>query len=152
MNVLQSHSNSIFSHEFTVPQNAVDQNGHVNNVVYVQWMQDVAVRHSDSVGGTKAMHESGSIWVVRSHKIEYFRPAYAGEEVVALTWVSSVRRARSMRRYKFYRKNDSTLLAKGETDWVFIDAQTGRPRKIPKTVLDVFTLVPKDEEPQQVNI
>ncbi len=143
-----SNLETIFRHEFTVPQNAVDQNGHVNNVVYVQWMQDIAVRHSDSVGGTKAMSDAGATWVVRSHKIEYLCPAFAGEEVVALTWVSNVRRARSMRRYKFYRKNDRTLLARGETDWVFVDTQTGRPRKIPKTVLEVFTLVPEDEEPQ----
>ena len=66
----------IYRYEITVPKSAVDINGHVNNVVYVQWMQDVAVLHSDTVGGTRAMHAVGGTWVVHSHKIEYLSPAF----------------------------------------------------------------------------
>ena len=54
INMTESNSSATYRHEFTVPESAVDQNGHVNNVVYVQWMQDVAVLHSDAVGGTRA--------------------------------------------------------------------------------------------------
>ena len=143
----ESNSNTIYRHEFTVPESAVDMNGHVNNVVYVQWMQDVAVLHSDSTGGTPAMHTAGGTWVVRSHTIEYLSPAFADEEVVALTWVVNFRRVRSVRRHKFFRKNDNMLLAKGETEWVFVDAESGTPRKIPEEVMRLFPLVAKDEEP-----
>ena len=143
----ESKSNAIYRYEFTVPESAVDINGHVNNVVYVQWMQDVAVLHSDSVEGTRAMHAAGGTWVVRSHTIEYLSPAFAGEEVVALTWVVNFRRVRSIRRHKFFRKNDNTLLARGETEWVFVDAESGTPRKIPEEVMRLFPLVSKDEEP-----
>jgi len=143
----KSNSNAIYRYEFTVPESAVDQNGHVNNVVYVQWMQDVAVLHSEATGGTRAMHTAGGTWVVRSHTIEYLRPAFAGEEVVALTWVVSFRRVRSVRRHKFFRKSDNTLLAKGETEWVFVDAESGTPRKIPEEVMRLFPLVAEDAEP-----
>ena len=143
----KSNSNAIYRYEFTVPESAVDQNGHVNNVVYVQWMQDVAVLHSEAVGGTRAMHTGGGTWVVRSHTIEYLSPAFAEEEVVALTWVVNFRRVRSVRRHKFFRKNDNMLLAKGETEWVFVDAESGTPRKIPEEVMRLFPLVAKDEEP-----
>jgi acyl-CoA thioester hydrolase len=143
----ESSSNKIYRYEFTVPESAVDQNGHVNNVVYVQWMQDVAVLHSDSVGGTDAMHASGSTWVVHSHKIEYLKPAFAREEVTALTWVVNFRRVRSVRRYKFYRKSDNMLFAKGETEWVFVDGESGRPRMIPEELSRLFPLVPEDDEP-----
>jgi acyl-CoA thioester hydrolase len=137
----------IFRYEFTVPESALDMNGHVNNVVYVQWMQDVAVLHSDATGGTRAMHASGGTWVVHSHKIEYLSPAFTGEEVVALTWVVNFRRVRSIRRHKFFRKRDNTLLAKGETEWVFVDVESGRPRMIPDEVMQLFPLTAENEEP-----
>jgi len=142
----KSNLTAIYRYEFTVPESAVDRNGHVNNVVYVQWMQDVAVLHSDAAGGTRTMHTVGAIWVARSHKIEYLKPAFSGEEVTALSWVVNFRRARSLRRYRFLRKRDKTLLAKGETEWVFVDAESGRPRKIPDEVLCLFPLVAENEE------
>ena len=54
----------IYSYEFTVPETAVDQNGHVNNVMYVQWMQDAAVRHYEAMGGTQPTQAIGATWVV----------------------------------------------------------------------------------------
>ena len=143
----ESNSNTIYRYEFTVPESAVDQNGHVNNVVYVQWMQDVAILHANATGGTRAMHAAGGTWVVHSHKVEYLSPAFADEEIVALTWVVNFRRVRSIRRYKFVKKNDNKLLARGETEWVFVDAKSGRPRMIPDEVMGLFPLVAEDEEP-----
>ena len=127
-------SNGVYRHHFTVPESAVDQNGHVNNVVYVQWMQDVAVLHFESSGGSNVMHEINATWVARSHHIEYLKPVYAGDEVIAMTWVEGFRRVRSLRRYRFLRRSDNTLLAQGETDWVFVDIATGRPRKVPDEI------------------
>lgn len=139
--------NIIYRHDFIVLKEVVDQNGHVNNVAYVQWMQDVASLHSDTTGGTRAAHEANGSWVARSHNIEYLSPAFANDEVIALTWVVNFRRVRSLRRYRFLRKNDNKLLAKGETEWVFVDAGTGRPRSIPDEVMQAFPLLPKGEEP-----
>ena len=138
---------SIYRYESTVPAAVDDQNGHVNNVAYVQWMQDVAILHSDSAGGTRAMDAAGVTWVVRSHKIEYLSPAFAGDRIDAFTWVVNFRRVRSLRRYKFVRKSDNMLLARGETDWVFVDAASRRPRAIPPDVSCAFPLVPEDQEP-----
>jgi len=143
----KSNSNTIYRYEFTVPESALDINGHVNNVVYVQWMQDVAVLHSDAVGGTNAMHAAGGTWVVHSHKVEYQSPAFAGEDLVALTWVVNFRRVRSVRRYKFFRKSDNKLLARGETEWVFVDGENGRPRMIPEEIINLFPIVAEDAEP-----
>ncbi|UCD65938.1 MAG: acyl-CoA thioesterase [Deltaproteobacteria bacterium] len=140
-------SNTIFSYGFIIPESSLDQNGHVNNVVYVQWMQDVAILHANATGGTRAMHAAGGTWVVHSHKVEYLSPAFANEEIVALTWVVNFRRVRSVRRYKFVRKKDNKLLARGETEWVFVDADNGHPRKIPDEVMRLFPVVEDDEEP-----
>jgi acyl-CoA thioester hydrolase len=139
---------SIYQHTLAVPQAVVDENGHVNNVAYVQWMQDAAVGHSDRQGCTAPRPEqSGPTWVVRFHHIEYFLPAFAGERIALLTWVSDFRKVRSLRKYKFIRLNDNALLAKAETDWIFVDAASGRPRAIPKEISDAFEIVPADQEP-----
>ena len=138
----------IFRYRFTVGPEAIDENGHVNNVVYVQWMQDVAVRHATAVGCTDATRQIGAMWVARSHKIEYLSPAFAGDEIEALTWVADFRKVRSRRRYKFVRVSDHATLARGETDWVFMDAQSQRPRSIPEEVRAGFDLLPDDQSPR----
>jgi acyl-CoA thioester hydrolase len=137
----------IFRHEFEVPESALDRNGHVNNVQYVQWMQDVAVMHADAAGCSAATDAAGATWVARSHWVEYLRPAFAGDRISVVTWVSSFRKVRSLRKYRFLRIDDGALLAEGETDWVFVDAATGKLRAIPDNVSGAFTPVPEDEEP-----
>jgi acyl-CoA thioester hydrolase len=108
-------------------------------VAYVQWMQEIAVEHYASIGGIAAQGKNAT-WVVREHKIEYLLPAFAGEEIEIKTWVENIRRVRSLRRYEFVRKSDGRVLVQGETDWVFVDAKTGRPFPIPDEVSSVFGL------------
>ena len=126
-----------YTKSFTIPENSIDENGHVNNVVYVQWMQDIAVEHYASIGGIRAQGPDAT-WVVREHKIEYLLPAFLGEEIEIRTWVENIRKVRSLRKYEFVRKADGKVLVKGETDWVFVDTRTGSPRAIPSGVSNVF--------------
>lgn len=141
-----SHPNPIFTVLFTVPPEAVDQNGHVNNVQYVQWMQDIAVQHYAHMGGLTITQAIGATWVVRSHQVEYLRPAYAGEQIEGRTWVANIRRVRSLRRYEFVRPSDGATLVRGATDWVFVDAQSGKLRPIPPAIAQVFTLLPDPQK------
>ncbi|MGA2781280.1 MAG: thioesterase family protein [Smithella sp.] len=136
----------IYQYKLTVTEDAVDVNGHVNNLEYLRWMQDAAVLHSESQGCTKATTADGATWVVRTHRVEYLRPAFAGEEIIVLTWVSNFRRVQSLRKYKIIRVKDNAVLVEGETDWVFVDAQTGRLRSIPKNVMAAFEILPKEKE------
>jgi acyl-CoA thioester hydrolase len=131
---------SVYSKTFVIPASAIDENGHVNNVAYVQWMQDIAVEHYASLGGVKATQLIGATWVVREHQIEYFLPAFVNEEIEIRTWVENLRRVRSLRKYEFVRKSDGKVLVRGETDWVFIDSKTGAPRAIPQEVFKVFSV------------
>lgn len=140
----QTKAPAIFHQEFVVPQSAIDGNGHVNNVAFVQWMQDLATRHFDSGGVHEAMEAAGGTWVARSHKIEYLSPAFAGEHIQALTWIADFSRVRSLRRYKFLRASDGKLLVRGETDWVFVNAKSGRPCSIPEEIKRAFVAVPRD--------
>jgi acyl-CoA thioester hydrolase len=137
---------------FTLPRLAterdIDANGHVNNIVYVQWMQDAAIAHSDYVGCTAATAAAGCAWVARSHWIEYLRPAFAGDRILVQTWlVDATRKATSPRRYRMVRESDGAVLARGETLWVFVDSQSGRPRTIPPEVIGGFDMFAPEEEP-----
>ena len=134
--------NPIYSYEFIVPRRALDENGHVNNVRFVQWMQEAAVRHYESIGGIPLMQAIGATWVVRSHNIEYLRPAFAGDRIEVRTWVVNIHRVRSLRRYRFIRVADGKLLVKGETDWVFVNARTGTPVAVPAEIIKIFPLLP----------
>lgn len=134
-------NSAVFRYRMTIPRDAIDGNGHVNNVAYVQWMQEAAIRHFEALGGTPLMEASGATWVVRSHRIEYLSPAFAGEEIEVRTWIANARRVRSLRRYEFVRPSDGKTLVKGETDWVFVDARDGHPVAIPQNIARLFQLV-----------
>ena len=136
-----------YEYEFDVLPDAIDANGHVNNVEYVRWMQEAAVAHADAAGCTDATRLAGASWVVRSHRVEYLRPARSGDRVRVLTWVADYRRVASLRRYRFVRAGDGTVLARGETDWIFVDATTGRPKSIPEPIRAMFALPPEGWEP-----
>ena len=128
---------STYTKTIIIPETAIDENGHVNNVAYVQWMQDIAVEHYASIGGIQAQGPHAT-WVIREHRIQYLLSAFEGEEVEIRTWVENIRKVRSLRKYEFVRKADGKLLVKGETDWVFVDVMTGAPRIIPQAVMEVF--------------
>ena len=135
-----SDPDPIFKKLITVSASVIDGNGHANNVAYVQWMQDIAVEHYASIHGVEAQGEN-STWVVREHKIEYLLPAFEGEEIEIQTWIADVRRVRSLRCYKFVRRSDASLLVRGETNWVFVDATTGAPRAIPSSVASIMPIL-----------
>ena len=140
-----SQTDPVYRYEITVSPDALDMNGNVNNVHYVQWMQDVAVRHYAALGGVPLLQALSATWVVRSHTIEYLSPAFVGEQIEVRTWVVNLRRVRSLRRYEFIRKSDDRLLVKGETEWVLVTADTGRPLAIPESIAGLFCLLPDEK-------
>src|SRR5438128_4118233 len=105
--------NCVYRFEITVSEKVVDQNRHVNNVVYVQWMQDAAIQHAAASGCTRLTQALGAIWVARTHRIEYLSPAFAGDVITVVTWIANFRKVRSLRRYEFIRASDRKVLSQG---------------------------------------
>ena len=130
---------SILTYSFTVPQSAIDEYGHVNNVIYVQWMQDAGRRHPEAIPEFKQPKNTG--WFAREHRIEYLAPAFLGDEIEVRTWIAEWKRVRAQRRYEFIRKADDKILVKGETQWIFVELTTGRPIPIPVEMLALFPIV-----------
>lgn len=132
----------IFTREITVKDSDIDVQGHVNNLRYLKWMQDVAVAHSAAQGWSMERYVAeGMGWVVRSHTITYKRPAFLGEGITACTWIAGFAPRMSPRKYLFWRAADKAVLAEAETMWVFIDLGTGRPVKVPQELRDSFEIV-----------
>ncbi len=129
----------VYEYLHDVGDDEIDSLGHVNNVAYVEWMQSAAVAHSSALGwSTRAYRLLGAGWVARSHGIEYLQSALAGDRIVVRTWIATMTRVTSIRRYKIVRLSDEQLLATAETKWAFIDFATGRPVRIPPEVSQSF--------------
>jgi acyl-CoA thioester hydrolase len=136
----------IYLHRHVVRAEEIDPLGHVNNVAYVQWMQDAAIAHSSAQGWPMARYRDlGCAWVVRRHTIEYLRAASVGESITVRTWVADFQRVTSLRRYQILRGDD--LLARAETNWAFIRTQDSRLIRVPAEVTDAFELVPDEPPP-----
>jgi acyl-CoA thioester hydrolase len=110
-------------------------------------MQDLAIEHSTAAGWPMERYLAlGAGWVVRSHFIEYLRPAFAADVIEAHTWVPEFTRRSTPRRFLFLRQADRQPLARAETRWVFVDLTTGRRRPLPDELLAAFEPVPDDAE------
>ncbi len=128
-----------FEYSLTVGRESIDENGHVNNIEYMKWMERAAILHTESVGWNhEAYKRIGRAWFARSNHIDYYKPTYEGEEITVKTWVQDMKRIKSTRIYEIIRSEDGTLLAKGETQWVFVDIETGRPAAITDEVAKAF--------------
>lgn len=137
----------VFSKRFAIPVEAIDGQGHVNNLAYVAWMQDVAIEHSTAVGWPMERYRAlGVGWVVRSHFVEYLRPAFVGERLAVHTWLPEFSHRATPRRYLFVREDDVQLVAQAETRWVFIDLATGRRRALPDELIASFEVMTDEAE------
>lgn len=125
-----------FERAFPVTPADIDDLGHVNNVVYVRWVQDVAAAHWEAA--TTAAERAGVGWVVLRHEIDYKHPARAGDEVVVCTWVGPPAAATFERHTEIVRAADRRLLARARSLWCPINPKTGRVQRIDPTLHDRF--------------
>jgi acyl-CoA thioester hydrolase len=132
----------IFRYPHAVRDDEIDALGHANNVAYVEWMQSAALAHSAAQGWPGERYRAiGRGWVVRSHQIRYLQPAFAGDQVLIETWVATMKKVSSLRRYRMVRQADQALLAEAETDWAFIDYASGRPVRIDREIAEAYHVV-----------
>lgn len=136
---------AIFEQTFTVTPEQIDGQEHVNNLVYMHWIVDSATAHSRAQGWPDSRYiEEGVGWVVRSHQIEYLKAAFEGDRLLLRTWISELKRVTSKRRYEIYRINDDgeqEKLIQAETNWAFVDRQTGKPTRVHPDFVNSFEVV-----------
>ncbi|AJI47090.1 acyl-CoA thioesterase [Francisella philomiragia] len=116
----------------------IDPNNHLNNIVYLQWMQDVAIEHVKANKVFDLTESQGLTWFAKKHTIEYLSQGFLDDDIAVVTWVESITKISTFRKYHIYRKSDKALLCKADTLWLMINAQKGRPAKIPTELVKIF--------------
>jgi acyl-CoA thioester hydrolase len=106
----------------------LDERAHVNNVVYVRWVQDAASAHWATLAPAGARDEVA--WVALRHEIDYLKPAVAGDEIVVSTWVGVAEGLSFERFTEVRRRADGRVLARARTLWCPVDARTGKPHRV----------------------
>jgi acyl-CoA thioester hydrolase len=124
---------------FRVRSYELDQNGHVNNSVYLGWAEHLTSEHAEAIGfGREWSLARGGAWVVRRHEITYHQPARGGNEVEATVRVEGVRGVRGWRRTWIRRAGDGELLAEVASEWAWVRTADGRPARVPAEIVEAF--------------
>ncbi len=126
-----------FEQQICVVENDIDALNHVNNVVYVQYIQDIAVAHW-AFAAPPELHSS-IVWVVRRHEIDYLKPAVLGDDLRIITWAGKYTAVTWERLCEIYRVSDNQLLVKSKSVWVALNADTHKLRRIDDTILKIFS-------------
>jgi acyl-CoA thioester hydrolase len=127
---------NVFEHGFTAQPEHIDELGHVNNAVWVQWVQQVAVAHWEFVAD--AAHKQAYFWVVVRHEIDYLRAAREGDRVTARTWVGDAPQGARFDRFVEFTDAGGKLCVRCRTQWAIIDKTLGRPIRVPSEVIAPF--------------
>lgn len=147
-----------YSAHFRVRYHEMDALGHVNNAVYLHYLEQAAIEHSTALGYSgEQLRALGGYFIARRHEIDYLRPAVAGDLLQVVTWVAEMSAAQSLREYAIVRctppaagclpidgplaageSAPGLVLVRARTYWVWIGAADGRPRRIPVLLRDIF--------------
>lgn len=150
---------------YRVRHHEMDALGHVNNAVYLHYLEQTAIEHSTALGYSGAqLQELGGLFIASRHEIDYLRPAIAGDLLQVVTWVAEMGGARSRRDYAILRRAESAdgrlpadriaatgeaapgeLLVRARTQWAWVGVADGRPRRIPPALRAVFLAGLSDE-------
>ncbi len=115
----------------------IDELGHVNNIVYLRWVQDIAVAHWNAAASEE--HRAQLVWMALRHEIDYKHPAVLGDEILLRTWVGVAEGLRFERHTEILRRADRKVLAQARTLWCPIDRRTMRPSRVPAEVHRQFS-------------
>ena len=126
----------VFEQAFTARPEHIDELGHVNNAVWVQWIQQIAVAHWDAVADPA--HKDAYYWVVVRHEIDYLRAAFEGDEVTGRTWVGDAPQGARFDRHIEFAGADGKTCVRARTQWAIIDKAAGRPVRVPAQVVAPF--------------
>ena len=125
-----------FCMDFVAAPEHIDELGHVNNAVWVQWIQEIAVAHWRSIADRA--HDEAYFWVVVRHEIDYLRAAFEGDRISGKTWVGEAPKGARFDRFVEMTGNDGRPCIRARTHWAIIDKSSGRPIRVPPEVIAPF--------------
>ena len=126
----------LFERRITAGPADIDELGHVNNAVWVRWIQDMATAHWEAAAA--AEHREAYFWVVVRHEIDYLRAAGPGETVTARTWIAGPPKGAKCDRHMEFIGSDGKPRVRARTTWAVIERASGRPVRVPREVIAPF--------------
>jgi len=127
----------VYSETIVVTENDIDELQHVNNVRYVQWVNDIAKAHWHKNASTSIL--KNYFWILLSHTIDYKASAVLNETLLITTYVTEAKGVKSTRIVEIFNKKSNTLLAKSTTNWCFMSTSSKKPTRITQEITDLFT-------------
>ena len=144
---------SYFDLNITVKAEHIDVLGHVNNVVYVAWMQDVATAHIEALGvGIEQYLELKHAMVAIEHQMQYRKAAMLDDDVILRTWFYDINALYSFRQYAFFRASDKSVLFTGNTKWACIEISTGRPKRMSPSFTQAYQPISTKLDPMDFSV
>jgi len=126
-----------FERSVSISDADIDELGHVNNVVYVRWVQDIATAHWCAAASPQQQEQVA--WVALRHEIDYKHPALPGDTIIASTWVGAAEAVRFERFVEILRERDRKVLAFSRTLWCPISRSTGRVIRVDRDIRSAFS-------------
>ena len=127
----------VFTRAFTPTAADIDANGHVNNVVYLDWAQQIAIAHWQARQPPE--DQARWAWICLRHEVDYRRALMPGETASARTWVDTKADGPRYDRWVRIDGPDGVMCAQTKTTWCLIEQATGRPRRVPDEIVQRFT-------------
>jgi len=126
-----------YTHSFIVKKDHLDEQDHVNNVVFVQWIQDVAVAHWQRAASAEA--QENFVWYLLRHEIDYKQQGFEGDEITVTTWVGTATKV-TCERFTEIRRGE-TLLVQARSNWCMLDVRTKKPVRINEEIRECFRMM-----------
>jgi len=127
----------VFAFHLTITKDILDVLDHVNNVYYLQWVQNAAQKHWDILSTPDL--NSKYVWIVLRHEIDYLRAAKLDDEIIISTWVEDIYGVKSERIVEI--KKEAKLIARAKTTWCLLDKKSMKPVRIPSEIIKIFKTV-----------
>jgi len=131
---MQKENKQVFSFNLVVTSDFIDDLNHVNNIVYLQWINKAATKHWEKLSDNRI--NKAYSWVALRHEIDYLKPAFLNDKITVKTWIGETSGVKSIRYVEIY--NRKKLLAKAKTVWVLLDALTMHPKRIKDDILNIL--------------
>ena len=128
--------NSHYVKTIVVQPQHLDAVNHVNNVVYIQWMQDIAAEHWNAFAPDNLKQEV--LWMIKRHEVDYFNQAFLGDALRMETWTGDYTNVTWKRHYEVIRPADNKKIISATSVWIPLDRATQRPRRIDDAMINMF--------------
>tara|TARA_B100000768_G_scaffold110752_1_gene102678 strand:+ start:3058 stop:3450 length:393 start_codon:yes stop_codon:yes gene_type:complete len=122
--------------EITVSKNDLDDLNHVNNIIYIRWIQEIAKFHWESLVSNDI--RKNYYWVLLEHQIKYLHPAFLGDKIKIKTYIEKTGGIKSNRIVEIYNTDTNILIVKSKTIWCLINAKSNKPSRITDEIRQAF--------------